>query len=139
LLFWDTSALVPLLVKEDRSADVRAVILSDADILTSAITSLEVTSALWRRRHAGTLPLADHERAEQRFAQLSARWMEVAQAPQLMEGALRLLARHSLRSLDVLQLASALLVAPSPALLPFVTLDKKLAAAAREEGFPVLP
>jgi len=139
LLFWDTSALVPLLVREDRSADVRAVLRADSDVLTAAITSLEVTSALWRRRHAGILPLVDQERAERIFAQASTRWSEIAQSPEVMEGALRLLARHPLRSLDALQLASALIVAPAPALLPFVVLDKKLAAAARAEGFPVLP
>ena len=139
MLFWDTSALVPLFVKENRSADVRAVIRDDPEVLTAAITSLEVTSALWRRRHAGTLPLADQERAERTFAQVSTRWTEIAQSPQVMESALRLFARHSLRSLDALQLASALIAAPTPGLLPFVTLDKKLAAAARAEGFPVLP
>lgn len=139
MLVWDTSALVPLLVKEKRSADVRAVLRHDTHVFTAAITPVEISSALWRRRHAGILTLEDHERAEWRFAQLSARWSEVAQSPQIFDIAMRLLARHSLRSLDVLQLASALAIVRVTALLPFVTLDKKLIAAARAEGFPVLP
>jgi len=139
LLFWDTSALVPLLVREDRSADVSKVLRGDPDLITSAISPLELSSALWRRRHAGILSLADHEIAERRFAEVSVRWIEVAQSSAAFDHAMRLLARHALRSLDALQLASALVVTRAPAFLPFVTLDKRLIAAARAEGFPVLP
>ena len=139
MLFWDTSAIVPLLVKEQRSADVRVVLHDDPDIITAAITSLEVTSALWRRRHIGTLSLADHQRVERDFAELSARWNAIAQSPEILEAASRVLARHSLRTLDALQLASALVLAPTTGVLPLVTLDKRLTAAARAEGFPVLP
>jgi len=52
----------------------------------------------------------------------------------------RLLGVHTLRAGDALQLAAALLAAEEdPADLPFVTLDERLADAARKEGFPVLP
>jgi predicted nucleic acid-binding protein len=139
LLFWDTSAIVPLIVREDRSVEVRAVLQDDPDVITAAISSLEVTSALWRRRHAGNLPLLDHERAERGFAQLSARWTEITYSDRVLESAYRVVARHQLRTLDALQLASALVLTRRPAVLPFVTLDKRLAAAARAEGFPVLP
>ena len=137
--FWDTSALVPLLVSEKRSGDVLAVLHADSDVVTAAIAPLEVSSALWRRRHGGTLPLADHDNAEQWFAFISQRWSEVAQSTAVLDRATRLVARHSLRSLDALQLASALEIAPANGALPFVTLDKRLASAARVEGFPVLP
>lgn len=126
-------------MKETRSAEVSEVLRSDPEVITAAITPLELSSALWRRRHAGVLTFADHEIAERRFAVVSERWMEVAQSSVTFETAMRLLTRRSLRSLDALQLASALVVTSAPAFLPFVTLDKKLAAAARAEGFPVLP
>jgi hypothetical protein len=52
----------------------------------------------------------------------------------------RLLARHTLRAADALQLAAALLAADDdPQRLEFVTLDERLAEAARLEGFRVLP
>ncbi len=139
MLFWDTSALVPLLVNEDRSADARRVLREDSQVVTSAITPIEVSSALWRRRHAGILTLQDHERAERRFAQLSGRWTEVSHSTQVFEVAMRLLTRHSLRTLDAIQLGSALVIVQRLEFLPFVTLDEKLAVAARAEGFPVLP
>jgi len=52
----------------------------------------------------------------------------------------RLLAIHPLRAVDALQLAALLAAAEDrPAEIPFVTLDDRLAEAARKEGFSVLP
>jgi uncharacterized protein len=52
----------------------------------------------------------------------------------------RLLALHPLRASDALQLAALLAAAEErPADLPFVTLDERLAEAARKEGFSVFP
>jgi predicted nucleic acid-binding protein len=44
-----------------------------------------------------------------------------------------------LRTGDAIQLASAIAAADDRRMVPFVTLDKRLAAAAAAEGFPVLP
>ena len=51
------------------------------------------------------------------------------------EQAIRLLRLHLLRSADALQLAAALEWAGIPPQGPFVTLDDRLAEAARREGF----
>lgn len=52
----------------------------------------------------------------------------------------RLLGIHTLRAADALQLAALLAASEErPADLPLVTLDDRLANAARKEGFPVLP
>ena len=52
----------------------------------------------------------------------------------------RLLAVHPLRAADAFQLAAGLIASEDrPADLPFVTLDDRLAEAARKEGFLVLP
>lgn len=52
----------------------------------------------------------------------------------------RLLAVHPLRAADALQLAALLAASEErPADLPFVTLDDRLAEAARKEGFSILP
>lgn len=139
MLFWDTSAIVPLLVREQRSDDVRQILRQDEDILASWITPVEVASSLWRRRHLGVLTLAEHQRAEARFAQLSTRWFEAAQSVGAIEAALDLLARHRLHALDAIQLGTVIAIREDPANLPLVTLDVKLAAAARAEGFPILP
>jgi hypothetical protein len=52
----------------------------------------------------------------------------------------RLLAVHPLRAADALHLAAALIACDERSdVLPFVTLDDRLAEAARREGFDVVP
>lgn len=141
--FWDTSAIVPLLVREAQSNRMRELMRRDTEILASFITPIEVTSAIWRRLHHGELDPTDRTNAESQFADVSRNWFEVAEFQHVKEVALDLLARHPLRSADALQLASAIVglrnARQEPFDLPFVTLDTDLAEAARAEGFPVLP
>lgn len=66
-------------------------------------------------------------------------WTELAASQDAIDSAIGVMSRHPLRAGDALQLGTALLAAPSPRMLRFVTLDKDLNAAARAEGFPVLP
>lgn len=134
--FWDTSALIPLMIREPRSEDMRSILKSDPHIVTSAFTVVEIASAHWRRRHAGELSMSDHETAERNFAELSETWIEVPVSRDVLDAAVSVLSRHPLRAGDALQLGAARITA-NP--LTFVTLDENLAAAARAEGFPVLP
>jgi predicted nucleic acid-binding protein len=122
-----------------RSEEMRELLLEDPDILTSAITPIEIVSTLWRQRHGSRLPLEAHLRADSAFAELSGRWAEAAFSRELADTALHLVSRHLLRSLDAIQLASAFQLADLPQNLPFVSLDEDLKRAARAEGFPVLP
>jgi predicted nucleic acid-binding protein len=55
---------------------------------------------------------------------------------ELRESAKRLLRVHDLRTADALQLAAAVFIAKArPSTLEFVSLDDRLLAAARREGF----
>jgi hypothetical protein len=57
----------------------------------------------------------------------------------IRETATRFVRVHPLRAADAFQLAAAYLATERrPAVLPFVTLDERLAVAARKEGFTVL-
>jgi len=138
MMFWDTSALVPLILDEPTSLQMRAIFADDPEILTSAFTTIEIASAVWRRRHASELSLAAHQQTDELFAGLSTTWTELAVSQDAIDSANGAMSRHALRAGDALQLGTALLAAPSPRKLGFVTLDKELAAAARKEGFPVL-
>jgi predicted nucleic acid-binding protein len=137
--FWDSSAIVPLLVEEDRTADARRLLSEDQSILASQLTPVEVSSALWRKRHANELTSAAHEEAERMFAEISRRWREISHAPEMVAQALDLLSRHPLRSMDALQLAAAMFASGTTARIPIVTFDRRFAAAARAEGFAILP
>lgn len=137
--FWDTSALVPLILDEPSSTRMRAIFADDPDILTSAFTTIEIASAVWRRRHAEQLPLAAHQEADELFATLSMTWTELAVSQDAIDSAIGTMSRQTLRAGDALQLGTALIAAGRASKLEFVTLDEDLKAAARAEGFPVLP
>lgn len=138
--FWDASAVVPLVVAETSTPTLRALMLEDAQMAVWALTPLEVLSALWRRRRLAELELRAQASAEKTLLELEAAWSTVADVAHVVRRARRLLTTHPLRAADAAQLAAALLACDEhPDLLPFVTLDERLAEAARREGFAVLP
>jgi predicted nucleic acid-binding protein len=138
LRFCDSSALVPLIIDEQTSVALRRLLMRDRHIIASWLTAVEITSALWRRRHHNELDATAHQDADASFAQISRRWTAMP-AAEMTDRAIDLLSRHALRAAGSVQLASAMLAVDRFGLLPFVTLDQDLAAAARAEGFTVLP
>ncbi|HEX5280721.1 MAG TPA: hypothetical protein VFW28_11650 [Micropepsaceae bacterium] len=71
-----------------------------------------------------------------RLKQLSDAWHEIEPSEMLRENAVRFLQVHALRAADALQLAAAFAAAEGrPASLEMITLDERLADAARKEGF----
>jgi predicted nucleic acid-binding protein len=107
--FWDASALVPLLIDKPSTRTVQAF------------------SAVARLERQGALVAFAIDRAFERLRGLP---REVAQ---------RFLSVHPLRTADALQLAVAYVGSDrSPTSLEFVTLDERLADAARKEGFSVV-
>lgn len=102
-------------------------------------TAVECTSAVARRERLGDHDTAATTAALERLSELEEGWEEIAPSVPVRDLARRLLRVHPLRAPDALQLAAALIAAgQEPATLAFVTLDERLAAAARREGFEVL-
>ncbi len=138
--FWDSSALVALVVEQTSTPRIRSLLADDADLAVWALSEVEICSAIERLRREGTLApehaLACRTKAEILWDQL--RVVDLLDA--VKRRALRVLATHALRAADALQLGAALLVADDdPRTLEIVTLDDRLAEAARREGFRVLP
>lgn len=138
--FWDASAVVPLLVSESTTAAIQALARQDADMLVWWGTEVECASAIARLERDGSLDEAAAMDAFARLAQLAGGWHEVEPSDIVREAAIRVLRVHSLRTADALQLAAAFVAADRrPASLEMVTLDDRLAAAARREGFAIHP
>jgi predicted nucleic acid-binding protein len=71
--------------------------------------------------------------------QLAQTWHEVDPSDPIREAAVRFLRVHPLRAADALQLAAAFIAAERrPSSLEIVTLDDRLAVAARKEGFALV-
>lgn len=137
--FWDSSALVPLLVAEPASASVMRAYEGDPEVVVWWATDVECVSALARLERDGSLLRPAMATALRRLDAIARAWQEVQPIGRLRQTAIRLLRMHPLRSADALQLAAALLVAEGhPGTLPFVTLDDRLALAAEREGFSIV-
>jgi uncharacterized protein len=137
--FWDSSAIVALLVSERVSASVRAEHARDIEMTTWWGTQVECVSALARLEREATLLPADLTAASAGLDQLASGWTEVQPSHRLRATALRLLRTHALRAGDALQLAAAVAASEgNPRSLPFVTRDVRLALAAEREGFPTI-
>jgi uncharacterized protein len=137
--FWDASAIVPLLVAETTTSRMHELISEDSAMLVWWGSEVECVSALARVERHGRLNARALTLALRRLQQLVAGWHEVDPSDAIREAAARFLRVHPLRAADALQLAAAFLASEGrPASLTMVTLDDRLAAAARKEGFAVI-
>ena len=136
--FWDTSALVPLLVSEAKTARMQAIAAKDPTMFVWWGSEVECVSALARLEREGILDELTVSLALDRLRQFASTWQEIDASDALREAAVRFVRVHPLRAADSLQLAAAYLASERrPSSLEFVTLDERLAIAARKEGFAV--
>jgi predicted nucleic acid-binding protein len=134
--FWDSSAIVPLVVEEAHSRACRQLLRTDPVLVVWSLTRTEITSAICRQHRGGSLSHATLAAAEDRIAKLSTRWAEVVALDLVRIEAERLLRRHPLRAADALQLGAAYVWSEGkPRGKLFVGLDDALLSAAQSEGF----
>lgn len=137
--FWDSSAIVPLLVQEPHSYRVQKIAAGDQALVIWWATGVEVVSALARL-----------ERDKAFFTENMTGFLRSLMA--LMDGcsivephdgvlqiAQRLLLAYPIKAADALQLAAALVFYSEPRRSEFVCLDRKLRDAAMREGFEIVP
>ena len=137
--FWDTSAIVPLLVEQAPTTRMQSLAAADPSLIVWWGTAVECASALARLEREGELDTSTARSAFERLAQWTASWQEVESGDLVRETAIRLLRVHTLRAADSLQLAAAFVAAEGrPPTLELVTLDDRLALAAQREGFIVV-
>jgi predicted nucleic acid-binding protein len=137
--FWDSSAVVPLLVVESSSAAMMREYELDPEVVAWWATEAECVSALARLEREGSLTAPSIVVGIRRLDGLAAAWREVQPVMAVRTTAIRLLRVHPLRTGDALQLGAAIVAAEDhPASLPFVTLDEVLGQAAEREGFAVV-
>ena len=137
--FWDSSAIVPLLVAESATPTLVSEFVRDPELVVWWATEVECVSALARLEREASIDARAMGEALARLDALALAWHEVQPAARTRQVAIRLLRTHNLRAADALQLAAAIAAAEdSPGSLPLVTLDARIATAAEREGFPVL-
>ena len=131
LAYFDTSVLVKNYVREAGSSRVRA-LLTSYEFLSSAITTIELQSALQRRRRQREITQANYNSIVSRLAHDRLYWQLVEVVPQVLSKAEELLKAENVRTLDAIHLASAMIIQDSfPTPLPFISADERQLAAAQ--------
>lgn len=138
--FWDSSAILPLILDEDQREALLKLLEDDPVVLVWWAASVECASAISRREREGALSLAETSDVLARLDLLAGSWHEVVPSDSVRSVARRLLRTHALRAADSLQLAAAIVASEhDPSTIAFVGLDARLNEAAIREGFMVLP
>ena len=138
--FWDSSAIVPLIVHEKESEYCLKTLSDDQEMLIWCLSRVEVISALCRRVRDNILGEADFQKIKKHLNDLIEHAYEVKAIERVRDRALRLLEVHPLHAADACQLASALVATQEdPNRLAMVCFDQHLKNAALKEGFVVNP
>lgn len=142
MYFLESSALAKLFVQEQGSDQLIALIerLSQPQKLVSALSGVEVHSAIKRRQRMGELESAH---AAEAIAVLASELAQMTEQPvnaPVIETAKQMLDHHPLRALDAIQLASCWTVRAVSGItdIVFAASDEALLQAAAAEGFQIL-
>ena len=132
IVYLDSSALVKLAVEERGSDSVDALVMGSEYALSSVIAYAECRAAIARGAKVGRLDAAAAVRS------LDAIWgatqtLDVDLGLSARAGVLA--ARHLLRGMDALHLATAVEIGTTDRPVAFATFDRALARAARAERF----
>ena len=138
--FWDSSAIVPLVINEENTEYCIKAAADDPRMLVWCLSRVEVVSALCRRARDGLIGAEDFKKAQKRLAIIVSRADEVTAVARVRARALRLLEVHPLRAADACQLGAALVGSQEdPERLTILCFDGRLNSAATREGFVVNP
>lgn len=136
IAYFDSSALVKLVVDEHGSEEAAALWDGADAVLTSRVSHPEVRAALAAAQRAGRLDANAHRQAKADWEALHQALRLVEITPQLEHHAGDLAEQHSLSGFDAIHLASALAIA-APVIV--ATWDGRLHQAARASGLATMP
>lgn len=111
LAYFDTSALIPLVIHEPATARCRAVWDAAAGIVSSDLAYVEAHAALAQARRLERLTDAEHKRALAAFESLWSGIARISVAGPIVREAAILARSHALRGYDAVHAASALAAA----------------------------
>lgn len=133
--FWDTSALVPLCVRQSTTPRALALYKS-CEAVVWWTTPVEIASALARLVRMKQLNSSDWAKAGQLATVIADAWSVIQPSEAVRAKAMQLVDRYDLRAADALQLAAALVWCEDlPRGRTFLTVDQKLREAALLRGF----
>ncbi len=109
--FWDSSALLPLVIAAPQRRAFLRVLESDRDMVVWWGTPVECSSALARREREQHLSARKASAGQDLLRQLARSWLKIEPTDAVRSTVMRLLRVHELRAADGLQLAAAMVTA----------------------------
>jgi len=135
--YFDSSALVKLVVQEHGSDEV-ALLWDGADsVFTARVAHPEVRAALAAAHRGKRLDSQSYGQATNEWFELHAALRMVEITPRVEHEAGELAEQHALSGFDAVHLASALTIAAAP--LVMATWDARLHQACQAEGLATMP
>lgn len=135
--YFDSSALVKLVIEERGSEDAALLWDGANAVLASRVAHPEVRAALAAAHRDARLDAKAHRHAKAEWKALHQALRLVELTPQLEHKAGDLADQHALSGFDAIHLASALTLTELPIIL--ATWDARLLRAARSSGLDTLP
>lgn len=137
--FWDSSAILPLLVNEASSAATRRYLETQPEMALWWATPVECMSALARKEREGRLELSQMIAAEKNLDLIVRNSVTIDATDRVRLLARKLLRRYPLRAAGSLQLAAACVLAgDATGDYGFIGNDERLSIAASKEGFAIV-
>jgi predicted nucleic acid-binding protein len=135
LAFWDSSALLPLCVKQTQTARARA-LFAKHGVAVWWSTPVEIMSGLTRLVRMREIGDEEFLAGKHLAQMIAANWVPVRPSENIAAKACSLLELHPLRAADALQLAAALAwCEDKPKGKIFLTFDQRLREVAGLAGF----
>jgi predicted nucleic acid-binding protein len=139
--FVDTSALAKRYIPETGSAWLTGWVepIAGNVVIISAVTIVEMISLMVRREHEGNISTSARIKIQNDFLlHVEREYLVIELDKDLLTSARSVVVNHQLRTLDALQLASAVVAEKSLGIkITLVSADQKLLPAAVAEGFMV--
>lgn len=140
IAFWDTSAIIPLYCNQAISPEARRLRRQFRKPVVWWGTHVEVHSGINRLLREGLLTNVQSQKALEKWKRLYSRARNIKPDDNVLSIAASLPVQHNIRALDAFQLAAALVWCNErPRKRPFVCADQRLADAATDAGFDVVP
>jgi len=131
--------MIPLCCFQEKSQELRR-LRRKYEVVAWWASTIEGHSALKRLLHGNQISQIAYNEAVKRLEIQSETWREIRPTEKVRKLAKNLIETENLRTLDALQLASALVWCfEKPKGRIFVCCDEKLSGAARKIGFTILP
>jgi hypothetical protein len=138
IAYFETSAVVKLLIAEPETPDAEVLWDETAGLVTSRLTYPECRAALAAAARAGRLTRSALREAKRELERRWRQFVRVEVGESVARAAGDLAEHHALRAYDAVHLASALEAGRGGTLL-FVSFDQTLSGAARRSGLAVAP